>query len=147
MAVLTFRGTELRDTSIRSCWGSIVAGWRDGVEVRGEDTVIPGKAGQTSRTRVDHVRIIQLHILVFGEDEDDWDDVCAELEAILDPALAPGTLEANGPYKGLSPGSTRSIQARTVNYRTVERVANLVSEYDVTLHAIGDPPDWSEMGS
>ena len=146
MAALTYRATELRDMSARRCWFAIESGWRDGVDVRGDDTTIPRKRGQTTRYRRDHVRVIHLRGWVVGEDEADWDEVCAELEAIFDPELDPGTLEVTSPYKGLVAG-TRSIQARTVNYTTTEHIANLVTEYAVTLHAVGDPPDWTEPGS
>lgn len=145
MATLVYRGTEIRDVTVRNCWFHIESGWRDGIEVRGDDWVIPAKAGQTTGNRKDHLRIIQLSGVVFGEDEADWADVCGELEAIFDPALDPGDLVVHGPYLGAA--GTSSISARTVNYRTVQRVASLVTEYDVTLHAIGDPPDWEEIGS
>jgi hypothetical protein len=142
MAVLTYRATELRDLAVRRCWFGIESGWHDGVEVRGEDWVIPAKAGQTEGARKDHVRVIRLRGLVLGTDEANWKAVCAELETIFDPALTSGSLVVTTPYKGLAAG-TRTISAKTVNYRTVERVPNHVTEYDVTLHAIGDPPDWT----
>lgn len=142
MAVLTYRSTEIRDLATRRCWFSIESGWHDGVEVRGDDWVIPGKSGQTEGTRRDHVRIIRLRGIVVGTDEANWKAVCATLEGIFDPQLTAGALVVTAPYKGLAAG-TRTINAKTVNYRTVERVPNLVSEYDVTLHAVADPPDWT----
>lgn len=142
MAVLTYRAVEIRDLATRRCWFAIESGWHDGIEVRGEDWVIPGKAGQTEGARKDHVRVIRLRGVVVGTDEANWKAVCAELETIFDPALTSGSLVVSTPYKGL-PSGTRTISAKTVNYRTVERLANLVTEYDVTLHAIADPPDWS----
>ena len=142
MAVLTYRATELRDLAVRRCWFNIESGWHDGVEVRGEDTVIPGAAGQTSRNRIAHVRVIWLHGTVFGTDEANWKAVCATLEGIFDPSLAPGALVVTAPYLGLAAGS-RSINARTVNYRTVHLLDQLVTEYNVTLHAIGNPPNWT----
>jgi hypothetical protein len=142
MAVLTYRGTEIRDLSARRCWFSIESGWHDGIEVRGDDWVIPGKAGQTEGTHKDHVRVIRLHGLVVGTDEANWKAVCSTLEGVFDPVLAAGNLVVSSPYKGLAAG-TRTISAKTVNYRTTEVVANLVTEYDVTLQAIGNPPDWA----
>lgn len=142
MAVLTYRTTEIRDLAVRRCWFGIESGWHDGIEVRGRDILIVGAAGQTVGNRVDHVRIIRLRGVVVGTDEANWKSVCSTLEGIFDPALTPGALVVSTPYLGLSAG-TRTINARTVNYRTVQRVPSLVTEYDVTLHAIGNPPDWS----
>lgn len=142
MATLVYRATELRDLTVRRCWFSVVSGWHDGIEVRGEDTVIPGLSGQTVRARVANLRVIHLSGTVFGTDEANWKAVMSTLEGIFDPALAPGALVVTNPYLGLASG-TRTINARTVDYRTVDRLHELVTEYDVTLHAIGSPPNWT----
>lgn len=150
MAVLTFRGTELRDINERRCWFGIVAGYFGGVDVRGRDAVIVGAHGQFSTSRKAHTRAVRLQGFVVGTDEENWAEVSAELESIFDPTLLPGTLQVTSPYMGLDSG-TRSIEARAEDYRTIDRVPFLVTEYDVTLIAVGDPvngvpPDW-EAGS
>lgn len=151
MAALTFRGTEIRDLTVRSCWFGIVSGYFDGVDVRGRDAVIVGAHGQFATSRKAHVRAIRLTGYALGEDEENWAEVAAELEAIFDPTLLPGTLEVTAPYMGLDAG-VRTIEARTADYRTIDRVPFLVTEYDVTLIAVGDPvngfgPDWEAIGS
>jgi hypothetical protein len=151
MAVLTFRDVELRDLSVRRCWFSVASGWREGIEVRGRDAVIVGAPGQFTTSRQKHARAIRLIGTVLGEDEENWSEVCGELEAIFDESLLPGTLEVTAPYLGQVAGSM-SIEARCTDYRTIHRVPYLVTDYDVTLLAIGDPitdtpPDWQGVGS
>lgn len=142
MAVLVYRSTELRDLTVRRCWFSVDSGWYDGITVRGVDVVIPGKSGRTVQTRIDDLRVIHLSGIVVGTDEANWKAVLSTLEGIFDPALDPADLVVSAPYLGLAAG-TRTIAARTVDYRTVDVVPSLVTEYDVTLNAIGSPPDWS----
>lgn len=142
MAVLTYRSTELRTLATRRCWFSVVSGWHDGIEVRGINVVIPGKSGQTFQTRIKNLRVVRLSGIVLGTDEANWKAVMSTLEGIFDPSLSPGNLVVTAPYLGLTSG-TRTISAYTVDYRTVDRVPGLVTEYDVTLNAIGSPPDWT----
>jgi hypothetical protein len=144
--VLTYRGVELRNLAVNRHYFSITGGWRDGVEVRGTDATILGAAGHYELNRVSDKRIITLVGFVLAEDENDWDDEMAALEAIFDPILSSGDLIVTSPYMGLAAG-IRTISARVANYVTVDVQPQLVTRYDVTLNAIGNPPDWIDSGS
>lgn len=146
MSVLTYRGAELRDLAVANRWFSITGGWRDGLEVRGKDATIVGAPGMYELNRIANRRIVTLAGFVLGTSESDWDAEMAELEAIFDPTLGSDDLVVTAPYMGYT-GSTRTIVARVANYLTVDVVPQLVTRYDVTLHAIGNPPDWVEEGS
>ena len=142
MAVLTYDGTELRDMTVRRCWFSLVSGWRDGLVVRGEDIVIPGKSGRDQEGRVADYRVVVLHGIVLGTSESKWDSVSTTLDGLFDPSDNAKNLVVTSPYMGLSAGS-RTISARVESVRVDQIVPYLVSEWTVILHAYGSPPDWS----
>ena len=101
-AVLTYRTTELRNLAVNRHFFGITGGWRDGVEVRGKDFVLPGAAGQYELNRVDDHRVIHLEGFVLATDEANWDVEMAALEALFDPALGSGSLVVTTPYMGLA---------------------------------------------
>jgi hypothetical protein len=142
MSVLTYRGVELRDLAVGDRWFAITSGWRDGLEVRGRDATIVGAPGRYELNRVADLRVISLVGFVLGESEADWDDEMEVLTDLFDPLLGSGNLIVTSPYMGLTTG-TRTIAARVANYLTVDVVPQLVTRFDVTLHAIGNPPDWT----
>lgn len=146
MSVLTYRGTELRDLTVGRRWFGITSGWRDGLEVRGKDATIVGAPGQYELNRIANRRVIQLVGFVLAEDTQDWDDEMEVLTTLFDPTLGSGDLVVSSPYMGLAAGD-RTISARVANYLTVDVVEQHVTRYDVTLHAIGNPPDWVGSGS
>jgi hypothetical protein len=146
MTTLTYRSEELRDLSVAHRYFSITGGWRDGLEVRGKDATIVGAPGMYELNRIANLRVIQLVGFVLAEDESDWDSEMAALEDIFSPLLSSDDLEVTSPYMGLA-GGTRTISARVANYITVDVVPQLVTRWDVTLHAIGNPPNWTEAGS
>jgi hypothetical protein len=43
---------------------------------------------------------------------------------------------------GLTTATTRTIAVRVVNYLTVDITAQQKTRWDVTLRAIGNPPNW-----
>lgn len=142
MSTLVYRTTELRDLTARRCWFSIVAGWRDGIQVRRVTTEIPGLEGRTDEGAVEDIRVIRLHGLIVATSEANWDTVSATLNTTFDPAAATADLVVHSPYLGLSAG-TRTISAIVESVRVIEIVPSLVTEYDVVLHALGSPPNWS----
>lgn len=146
MSVLTYRATELRDLAVGHRWFSITGGWRDGIEVRGRDATIVGAPGQYELNRIANQRTIAAVGFVLAEDEEDWDDEMEVLCALFDTTLASGDLEVTSPYMGLA-GGTRTIAARVANYLTVDVVPQLVTRFDVTFQAVGNPPDWVAGGS
>jgi hypothetical protein len=142
MAGLTYRGTELRDLPDIFFW--ISGGWRDGREVRGKDAVIIGAAGQYELNRVADYRTVQLTGLVLTDTEEEWDVQMALLEALFDPLLGSDDLVVSAPYMGLPTATSRTIAVRVVNYLTVDITAQQKTRWDVTLRAVGNPPDWTD---
>jgi hypothetical protein len=142
VSVLTYRGVELRDLGVSPRYFSITGGWRDGVEVRGKDATIVGAPGRYELNRVADRRVVSLVGLVLATSEANWDDQMEVLEELFDPTLGSDNLIVTSPYMGLSAG-TRTISARVANYLTVDVVPQLVTRWDVTLHAISNPPNWT----
>lgn len=142
---MTYRSVELRSPT-DGLWFVILGGRWDGLEVRGEDTVVPGKDGEIERDRVPGARLIRLHGVAFGTSEADWADSRAAMEAIFDETLTSGTLAVSGYLCGTGTASS-SISARVDSVTTLDRVDELVTEYDITLRAIGDPPDWVDVAA
>lgn len=138
--VLKYRTVELRDLTVRRCFGSLVKGWRDGVVTKGENPEIAQAAGEDDLARLDRYRELELVVPVLGTSEANWNTVMGELEAIFDPALAAGNLVVHSPYMGLAAG-TRTISAYVENARTIDRVHNLVTDWIVVLRAPG--VDWT----
>jgi hypothetical protein len=145
MAELTYRGVELHDLPDLFFW--ISGGWRDGLEVRGKDAIIVGAPGRYELNRIADYRTVQLSGWVVADTAEDWDVEMAMLEALFDPLQPSGDLVVTAPYMGLPAATTRTISARVVNYLTVDRVPQLMTRWDVTLHAIGNTPDWEPTGS
>lgn len=141
--VLTFGGEELRQLSVARRWFSITSGWRDGIEVRGQDVTIVGAPGQYELNRIAKWRTIHLVGFVLGTSESNWDTEMDDLEVVFDPTDGSKDLVVTAPYMGLSSG-VRRISARVANYLTVDVVPQLVTRLDVTLHCITTPPDWED---
>lgn len=99
-SVTTFAGTSLNTISSTAprltFW--LVRGLDDSFEVRGRDTIIPGTAGRTSRTRVRDRRVIEIEGFVAGVgasqaiQTDDFRDVMEVLRALFSPTAAAGNL-------------------------------------------------------
>ena len=140
MSVLVYRSVELRDLSVRRCYGSLISGWRDGVVTKGTNAEVAQAAGQDDLPRLDRYRQLELVVPVLGTSESNWNTVMAELEAIFDPALAAGTLTVHSPYMGLASGS-RAISAYVDSARHVDQLHMLVSTWQVVL--IAPAVDWS----
>lgn len=135
---LEFRGLALDDyTGIRL---DIVRGFLTPPAVRGQDIVIPARAGRDSGNRVADVLSILLEGYVGGEDAEEWRENTDALIAVLDEnAVVPGSLIARAPYLGLATGAVATISARVKNY--VEgpvRAGATVQTWSIELESI-DP--------
>lgn len=117
---ISFRSVDLQnddDPAQATIWFDLPVGLAEPPEIRGEDVVIPGKAGQTWMTKVDDYRLIELDGYVQGQGvglearQQSWRQATDALMAIMDRTAAPGTLEVSGPYLGIAPGQTFSIEA------------------------------------
>lgn len=147
MADLSFGGTDIHDRT--GIFFDIVAGFRGVAEVRGTDSVIPGKAGRTARSRVKDRRLIRLHGYIRGVGatlvaaQQDFYTNTEAAKTLFDPDDAAKALVASDPYMGLSSSATATITARVLNVIEGREVSGTFQEWDVVLEAVGDPPDWT----
>lgn len=140
MAVLTYKSVELRDIGVQR-WFDLTYGIWGGLEVRGEDVVVPGLAGRYPRNRVKDRRVIVLHGYVLATSEANYKTTMDALETVFDPSLVAGNLVVNSPY--LISSGTKTISARYVSDTRNDLVSGLVTEFDVTMECIATPPDWT----
>lgn len=123
MGDLVYRGLDLQaDPAKRQgLWLDLASGFAEPPRVRGDDVVIPGKAGRTWMPKVEDGRLIELRGYVLGrgdtleERQQDWRELTDSLMAVLDFTAAAGTLAVSGPYLGIPDGFTYSIDAVAVN--------------------------------
>lgn len=131
----------------------IYSGFNELPEVRGEDDVVPGKAGRYRRNRVDDRLIIELRGWVRGvggtavERQQDFRASVAVIQGMFDPTGGPGTLAVLSPYLGLPSGS-QSISVYPMTMLGGEQ-HNTMSfmRFSVELEAVDDPPRWTEDAS
>lgn len=146
MADLTFGGTDIRDRT--GIFFDVVAGFRGVAEVRGADSIIPGKAGRTARSRVKDRRLIRLHGYIRGAgatltaQQQDFKAKCETAATLFDPDDAAKSLVVTAPYMGLAAG-TKTISARVLSVIEGREQMGTFQEWDVAVEAIGDPPDWT----
>lgn len=118
-------------------------------EARGDDLVIPEKAGMTAMTFVKHRRIIELRGFVkgIGDDADarsaSFYAASDALRDVMDADLAPGQVQWIAPYLGLPSGSLY-LDARCVDAIGGE-ITNRMSfqRWTFRLRCVDDPPEWA----
>lgn len=110
---LMFRGVDIQD--LDGLYLEIILGL-DGIpEVRGEDSVVPALVGRVPRNRIADRLAIELDGFVRGvgssetTDREDYRANVASMQALFDPELDPGLLEAT-----LEDGTVATIHARTL---------------------------------
>jgi hypothetical protein len=143
---LTLDGVDLQRSDLSlHCY--IVSGLNDGLEVRGEDTVVPGARGQLARERVADVRrvVVRCDIQPVGVGEAARlaaaQALRDELEGLFDPEAEPATLE------GVAwDGSTRSIEVRTEPGVVWDESRALAVE-GATFLLTATEPDWATDAS
>ncbi len=142
---ITYRGTDLVTISsgqLRLCFW-LTSGLYAGLQVRGQDVVVPALAGRISANRVRDRRLIEVEGFVQGtgatEDNrlDDFEAAMVTVMALFDPTLAAGSLVV-----AKQGGGTKTISARTLP-ETIEGNAVIPSRLDLSfrLEAIG--ADWT----
>ena len=147
MSELTFRGTELYSPSTGLMF-VVRSGLDDEAEVRGEDVVIPGKAGRLVTNRVEDRRLIVLSGTVYGQGVTEdaarlaYRNLISTLHGIFGPTSSPGALVAYGPRYAAS-GHNYSINARYLSAVWGDWIAGLSRHVDVTLESVDSPPDWT----
>ena len=139
MAELTYRGTDIRTANIHF---DIVRGFFEPADVRGFDTVVPGKAGRNARNRVRDRRMIELRGYVHNAAGTAWHASTDTLMGLCAGTSAAGTLSVIAPYLGQASG-TVSILARVVRVTAGPVVGQRFQTWSIELEAVGDPPDWA----
>lgn len=111
---LTYKSVDIQDDEI--FFDLMPGGLFLPASHRGEDDVVPGKAGRYRRNRVPDVRLMDLRGYVKGvgadleERQQSWRSSMAVLTALLDPDTG-GSLVVIGPYMGLADDETATITA------------------------------------
>lgn len=143
-SVTSYNGTSLNTFSggqprlVFQC----IRGLDDTPEVRGYDTIIPGTAGRTARSRVRDRRIIEIEGWVIGlgsshaAQTDDFRDAMETLRSLFSPTASAANLVV------LLEDATRSgtISCRPLNM-LVDYEGSVAARVNVELEAIGG--DWS----
>jgi len=142
---MTYRGTDVQTVNI---FLDIIRGFAEPADVRGIDTIIPGKHGRTERARKKDRRTILLEGWVSGTGaslvlkQQSWRTSTDALMALMDRTLASGSLVVTNPYMGLPAGS-KTISAKCVNLIPGPIVSMFHQKWSIELEAIGNPPDWA----
>lgn len=138
--VNTYDGTSLQTSKIRF-W--LLSGLDSGLEVRGVDTIIPGAAGRTARSRVADRRVIEIQGWVKGEGVDDAArglDFRASMETLRTLFLP--TRSAATLVVGMENGvATKSISARPLPEVMVDYKHVPAAIVNVVLEAVS--PTWA----
>lgn len=145
LSSLTFDAVDLQRSDL-SLHLDIVEGLNDGLDVRGEDTVVPSADGRVPRNRRADVRHIILAGILQGDGEREadrlasWQNLRDTLEATFDPTADPATLS------GIAlDGTTRSIDARTV--AIVWNPSEIIGVGELSISLDAADPAWLVSGS
>lgn len=146
---LSFRSVELQGDHF--CL-DIVRGLHEPAEVRGKDSVAPGRIGRYARNRIKDVRKILIEGYIRGvgstldERRESWHDTTATIMAAMERDLAAGVLAVDGGTYGLPAGETWTINARCVNaIGGPIRSTWTFQEWSIELESVD--PDWEVSGS
>lgn len=148
---LLFRSVDLQTDNI---YFDISVGFAEPAEAVGEDDVVPEASGRDEGMwRKDRRRIIlEGHVRGTGETveqrQQSWRFYTDALMATMDRSISPGELEVIGPYLGLSPGQSATLNARCVNTIAgpVRGTMNYQS-WSIELICFDSPPDWTVEAS
>ena len=140
---LTFKAVDIQRSNL-SLHLDVIQGLNDGLDVRGEDTVIPSASGRIARNRKGDVRHILLAGILQGVGSTEavrlgsWQDLRDEVEALFDPTDAPGTIVGKA-----NDGSWRSITARTTTI-VWNPGAFGMDQLSIAMDSVD--PDWLKTG-
>ena len=140
---------ELQDLSA-GYWFEITRGGLDSsFEVRGSDTIIPGKAGRQARDRTADSMPVVLHGIVFGISGDMGESYLSRmtaLKAVFDPTADPFTLtihpDAAGVGGKLSSGQSATLNVRFLRFVGPPAAGDQVRTLDIECESIDSPPEW-----
>ena len=149
MPRLVASSLELQDVSA-GYWFEITRGGLDSsFEVRGSDTIIPGKAGREARDRTADSMPVVLHGIVFGTSGDMGVSYLAKMDAlraVFDPTAAPFTLtihpDAVGVGGKVGAGETATLNVRFLRFVGPPAAGDKVRQLDIECECIDSPPEW-----
>jgi hypothetical protein len=148
MARFTYAGYELQPLD-GSRHFFVYTGLDEPAAVRGDDTVVPGAAGQAERDRVKDHRLIEIRGVVAGAGASE--DVARQsyrtrmnaLLAVLLP-LTPADFVIHAPAMGIPTGKKWTIRARYVNMIPGDWMAGLSRVFSIQFESVASPPEWVE---
>lgn len=134
---LEFRGLAIDDyAGIRL---DISRGFLTPPTVRGEDIVVPARAGRDAGDRIADTLAIMLDGYVGGATSDEWRTNTDALIAALDESgQEPGALIARAPYLGLATGQEATINCRVKNYVEGPIRGDQIQTWSIELESV-DP--------
>ena len=149
MANLVADGTELQTVS-GGYWFEISEGGLDShPEVRGVDTIIPGRSGRVARDRVADSRTVILHGVCWGDGSTprtSYRTRMDTLRGIFSPTAAPFDLviypTARGVGGGLATGTTATLNVRFLRFTGPPAIGDSVRMLDIECECIDSPPNW-----
>jgi hypothetical protein len=145
LSSLTYDGTDLQRSDL-SVHLEITLGLNDGLDVRGEDSVVPGATGRIPRSREGDVRHLQLAGWVQGVGTTeaarlaDWQSLRDELEALFDPTRDEATLAGEA-----WDGTTRTIEARP-EPGIIWNQSEIPGVTQLSVALIATDPTWAVSG-
>lgn len=143
---------ELQDIS-NGYWFEITQGGLDGIfDVRGSDTIIPGKDGREVRSRTADSMTVVLHGMVFGTPggagvSGSYSARMAELKdvgfyPVTDPIPLTIHPDAVGVGGRVGAGETATLNVRFLRIVGPPAVGDQVRQFDIELECVDSPPEW-----
>lgn len=137
MAALTLDGLDIRSRS--TIYLELMRGYFEPPSVRGEDIIIPGADGRTTRTRRADQRYVLLEGYVTGSSAANWNTNVAALMAKLDGSLVNLVVADN--YLGSTGTHTLAVRCVSPPVGGEPTYGVLYQAWSVELLSVS--PDWS----
>lgn len=128
---LTYASTDIQDSDFGR-FLELVQGLNETPQVRGVDTVIPGRAGQVAGSRIFHRLPILLEGVVLGTSNSNFRTLMLALRTLFAPDRTPAALVAT-----LEDSSTATVTARPLNI-VVKMTSAYSADVSIELEALAD---------
>jgi hypothetical protein len=149
MPGLTLGGVDIHRTD-RKILFDLMEGWIDTKpEVRGKDTIIPGKRGRMRQKRLGDRRVVIIEGYVQGlgvtvdDQRADYYTNLTTLTSLLDEeATSPTNLVVTSPYMGL-PSGTATLPVYLVNIMPGDMIQLYFRRYSIEFESVTGTLDWT----
>ncbi len=142
---ILFGGIQLNDPTGLGTKLQLTQGYPGFVTVRGKDYIVPGRRGRVAMPRVADLRTLLIEGYIQAASFDDYRDLADTMALLFDPELDAQVLSISGPYLGLPPGTTKTINARVLNVVLGPLLGDgTFRHWSIELESVD--PDWVEGG-